>query len=41
MDRRHFFQASAAGMALAAGSRDAFGALVEGPAKRVGLIGTG
>ena len=42
MDRRKFFQASAAVAGLsAAAARDSWAAAAEGPAKRVGLIGTG
>ncbi len=41
MERRSFLQTSAAALGLTAAAKDALGALVEGPAKRVGLIGTG
>lgn len=41
MKRRNFLQSSAATVALAASARDALGAVADGPAKRVGLIGTG
>ncbi len=41
MKRRNFLQTSAAAAGLAAAAKDALGAIADGPAKRVGLIGTG
>lgn len=41
MKRRNFLQSSTAALGLTVAARDALGALAEGPAKRVGLIGTG
>ncbi len=41
MQRRRFLQTSAATLGLAAAAKEAVAAIAEGPAKRVGLIGTG
>lgn len=41
MDRRRFLQYSAATAGLTAAAKESLGAVVEGPAKRVGVIGTG
>ncbi|MEZ6136087.1 MAG: Gfo/Idh/MocA family oxidoreductase [Pirellulaceae bacterium] len=41
MQRRHFLQASAATLGLAAATKEAAAAIAEGPTKRVGLIGAG
>ncbi len=41
MNRRHFIKTSAAGLAASTLSEDALSAVIDGPPKRVGLIGTG
>jgi predicted dehydrogenase len=41
MNRRHFIKTSAAGFAASTLSEDALSAVIDGPPKRVGLIGTG
>lgn len=41
MNRRHFIKTSAAGLAASTLSEDALTAVIDGPPKRVGLIGTG
>ncbi len=41
MQRRQFLQSSAATLGMAAATREALASVAEGPAKRVGLIGTG
>ncbi len=41
MKRRSFLQTSAATLGFTAAAKDALGTLVDGPTKRVGLIGTG
>ncbi|MCR9294597.1 MAG: Gfo/Idh/MocA family oxidoreductase [bacterium] len=41
MDRRKFLQSSAVAAGLTAAARESLGAIAEGPAKRVGVIGTG
>lgn len=41
MQRRRFLQTSAATLGLAAAAKEAVAAVAQGPAKRVGLIGTG
>ena len=40
MNRRHFIKTSAAGLAASTLSEDALSAVIDGPPKRVGLIGT-
>ena len=41
MNRRHFIKTSAAGLAASTLSEDALSAVIDGPPKRIGLIGTG